>query len=191
MIASPQELSPSEYLELESHSQVKHEYINGLVLALAGTTDIHNTIALNLALAIRSHLRGTDCSIYFADVKARLEECNCFYYPDLLVTCDPRDRETPTYKRFAKLIVEVLSDSTEAFDRGDKFRDYRTLSSLEEYVLVNPKYPQVETFRRTEQGLWLLQVYTPHESLVLQTIDLSIPFADLYADVVLSNPADS
>lgn len=183
MVANPQKLTPSQYLELEAQSPVKHEYLNGLVLAMTGTSDIHNTIALNLALAMRASLRGTDCNIYFAEVKARLESCNCFYYPDLFVTCDPRDRETPHYKRFPKLIIEVLSDSTEAFDRGDKFRDYRTLPSLEEYVLVSTKAIQVEVFRRTEPGLWLLRAYGTADLLVLGSIDLSIPVTEIYADV--------
>lgn len=192
MIASPQILTPNEYLELESQSQAKHEYINGRVLAMAGTTDIHNTIALNLATTIRTHLRGPDCSIYFAEIKARLEECNCFYCPDLLVTCEPKDRETPTYKRFPKLIIEVLSDSTEALDRGDKFRDYRTLPTLEKYVLVNSKCQQVETFRRTgQEGLWLLQTYIPPEPLELQSIELSVEFPEIYADVTLKQPGEN
>jgi len=106
-------LSPEEYLQQEAQSSIKHEYINGQVYSMAGTTDSHNTIALNLASLIRNHLRGTDCRVYFADIKVKLEKQNCFYYPDVLITCDRRDRETSTYKRFPKLIIEVLSDSTE------------------------------------------------------------------------------
>ena len=95
MIATPQpQLTSEEYLELEAQSNQKHEYINGLVYAMAGTTDIYNIIAGNLFILIRTHLRGTSCRTYFADVKARIEQRNCFYYPDLLVTCDPRDAET-------------------------------------------------------------------------------------------------
>ncbi len=121
---------------------------------------------------------------YFADVKVRLEKRNHFYYPDIIVTCDDRDRETATYKSFPKLIIEVLSDSTEAFDRGDKFNDYQTLESLEEYVLVNSKHQRVETFRRGEQGLWILQTYQ-QESFSLQSINLTASFRDLYEDVTL------
>jgi len=109
---------------------------------------------------------------------------NHFYYPDIIVTCDDRDRETATYKSFPKLIIEVLSDSTEAFDRGDKFNDYQTLESLEEYVLVNSKHQRVETFRRGEQGLWILQTYQ-EESFSLQSINLTASFRDLYEDVTL------
>ncbi|OYE05894.1 Uma2 family endonuclease [Nostoc sp. 'Peltigera membranacea cyanobiont' 232] len=158
-------LTPETYLELEEKSNIKHEYIDGQVYAMAGTTDIHNTIALNLALLIRNHFRGSGCRVYFADIKAKLEKRNRFYYPDIIVTCDSKDRETPTYKRFPKLIIEVLSESTEGFDRGDKFNDYQTIDSLEEYVLVNSKHQRFETFRRNEQGLWVLQTYTPDDQI--------------------------
>ena len=152
-------LTPEEYLQFEETSLIKHEYIDGQVYAMAGTKDTHNIVSGNIYTIIRNHLRGSDCRVYFADVKVRLEKRNHFYYPDIIVTCDDRDRETATYKSFPKLIVEVLSDSTEAFDRGDKFNDYQTLESLEEYVLVNSKHQRVETFRRGEQGLWILPIY--------------------------------
>ncbi|MEH1894876.1 MAG: Uma2 family endonuclease [Nostoc sp.] len=179
-------LTPEAYLELEEKSNIKHEYIDGQVYAMAGTTDIHNTIALNLALLIRNHFRGSGCRVYFADIKAKLEKRNRFYYPDIIVTCDPKDRETPTYKRFPKLIIEVLSESTEGFDRGDKFNDYQTLDSLEEYVLVNSKHQRVETFYRNEQGLWVLQTYTPDDqTFELKSINLTATFTDLYDNVEL------
>ena len=177
-------LTPEEYLQFEEKSPIKHEYIEGQIYAMAGTTDIHNIIGLNFTFIIRNHLRGSDCRVYFADVKVRLEKRNHFYYPDIIVTCDDRDRETATYKRFPKLIIEVLSDSTEAFDRGDKFNDYQTLESLQEYVLVNSKHQRVETFRRGEQGLWILQTYQ-EESFSLQSINLTASFRDLYEDVTL------
>lgn len=181
-------LTAAEYLKFEEESPIKHEYIDGQVYAMSGTTDTHNTIAGNLFTLIRNHLRGTNCRVYFADVKAQIERRNRFYYPDLLVTCDPQDRETPTYKRFPKLVVEVLSDSTEAFDRGDKFNDYQTLDSLEEYILVNSKHRRVETFRRNGQGLWVLQTYTPTEGIfTLHSIDLIVSLAELYEDVELES----
>ncbi len=120
MIASPQPpLSPEAYLQLEQQSQTKHEYINGVVYAMAGASDAHVTIAGNLFVRLRSHLRGGSCRVYIADMKVRILDRNCFYYPDVMVTCNSQDQATSTYKQFPKLIVEVLSDSTEAFDRGD------------------------------------------------------------------------
>ena len=182
-------LSPEEYLQQEEQSSIKHEYINGKVYAMAGTTDSHNTIAGNLYSLIRTHLRGTDCRVYFADIKVKLEKQNCFYYPDVLITCDRRDRETSTYKRFPKLIIEVLSDSTEAFDRGDKFNDYQAIENLQEYVLVNSKHQRVEVFRQNESRMWLYQSYSPiNPTIFLQSLDLTINFINLYEDVNVVSP---
>ena len=191
-LSDPHPLTIPEYLELEEKSPIKHEYINGQVYAMAGTTDVHNTIALNLALLIRNHLRGSEYRAYFADLKVRLEKRNCFYYPDIFVTCALLDRETPTYKSFPKLIIEVLSQSTEAFDRGDKFNDYQTLESLQEYVLVNSKNQRVEVFRRNADGLWLFQTYTSSgKTFELQSINLTASFLDLYEDVTLEEMTDN
>jgi Uma2 family endonuclease len=105
-------LTPDEYLKLEAESSIKHEYIDGEVFAMAGASDPHVTIALNLASQLLSHLRGRGCRVYISDMKARIESSNRFYYPDVMVTCDLRDRETPNHKKFPCLIIEVLSPST-------------------------------------------------------------------------------
>ena len=191
MIASPQQpyLTCEEYLQMEEHSPIKHEYIDGYTHAMVGANDAHVTIALNLATILRSHVRGSGCRVYMADMKARVESLNRYFYPDILVTCDPRDQETPLEKRFPCLIVEVLSDSTEAFDRGDKFADYQTLESLQEYVLINTKRQRVECFRRNEAGLWVLQSYTDkQETFQLQSIRFEGAIADLYEDVTFASP---
>ncbi len=179
--ASPNDLTPDEYLELEENSLEKHEYINGQVYAMAGTTDRHNIIVGNLYVLLRDHLRGTNCRIYFSDLKVQLEERNCFYYPDLLVTCSEEDLATATYKRFPKLIIEVLSDSTEAFDRGNKFADYRTLESLEEYVLINTTRPHLDCFRHNQEGIWIFQSYQ-QEIFELKSINFSGAMQQLYDD---------
>jgi Uma2 family endonuclease len=186
MIASPQQpqLTPEEYLQMEAQSPVKHEYIDGQIYAMAGASDPHVTIAGNLFALLRSHVRGSGCRVYISDMKARIETLNRFYYPDVLVSCDDRDRETPTYKRFPTLIVEVLSDSTEAFDRGDKFADYQNLESLREYVLINTKCQRVECFRRNDEGLWVLQFYTPQRtSFRLDSLGFEGTLDALYEDV--------
>ena len=132
MIASPQQssLTPDEYLQLEETNTTKHEYIDGEIYAMAGATDTHVTIALNIASILRSHVRGSGCRVYISDMKVRIESKNRFFYPDVMVTCEKKDRENATYKQFPCLIIEVLSDSTEAFDRGDKFADYQSLETL-------------------------------------------------------------
>jgi len=187
MIASPQQnyLTPEEYLQIEERNPVKHEYIDGYIYAKSEVLDAQVTVAGNLATFLRNHVRGTGCRVYIADMKARIESLNRFYYPDVMVTCEQRDQETPAYKRFPRLIVEVLSNSTEAFDRGDKFADYQVLESLQEYVLINTKRQRVECFRRNEQGLWVLQSYTAeHKSFRLNSVDFEETMAALYEDVV-------
>ncbi|MEH1963853.1 MAG: Uma2 family endonuclease [Nostoc sp.] len=187
MIASAQQnyFTPEEYLQIEEQNIVKHEYIDGCIYAMAEVLDVHVTIAGNLASLLRNHLRGSGCRVYIADMKARIESLNRFYYPDVMVTCDQRDQETPAYKRFPCLIVEVLSNSTEAFDRGDKFADYQTLETLQEYVLINTKRQRVECFRRNELDLWVLQSYTAeHKSFRLNSVDFEETMAALYEDVV-------
>ena len=187
MIASPQpKLSVEDYLQLEADNPIKHEYIDGDAYAMAGATDAHVTIAGNMFALLRSHLRGSGCRVYISDMKAWIEARNCFYYPDVIVTCDSRDQATSTYKQYPKLIIEVLSDSTEAFDRGDKFADYQTLECLEEYVLINARRQRVECFRRGVDGKWVLQYYTVEtETFELQSVGFSDTLVALYEDVVL------
>ena len=185
MVALPKSyfISPEEYLEIEEQNTIRHEYIDGQMYAMSGGTDSHNVIGGNLYMLLRNHLRGTDCQVYFNDVKAQIEKQNRFYYPDLMVTCDPRDRETSLYKRFPKLIVEVLSPSTEGFDRGDKFNDYQTLETLEEYVLVNTKQQRVDIFRRQGKQQWSFQSYTQESgTFALQSLGLEVSFKPLYED---------
>ena len=187
MIATPKfdYTTPDEYLEMEERSDVKHEYIDGYVYAMADANDPHVTISLNMAFLIRNHLRGSNCRVYMSDMKARIDSLNRFYYPDVMVTCDPKDTQTPNHKRFPKLIIEVLSKSTEGFDRGDKFADYQQLASLEEYVLVNTKRQRLDCFRRNEEGLWVLKSYSGgKEKFQLSSINFEGEFTDLYEDVV-------
>jgi Uma2 family endonuclease len=186
MIGSPNYiyLTPEDYLKFEEKSDVKHEYIDGYAYAMAGAIDAHVTIAGNLFALLRNHIRSSDCRVYIADMKARIESLNRYFYPDVMVTCDRRDRETPRYKRFPCLIVEVLSDSTEAFDRGDKFADYQQIESLQEYVLINVKRLRVECFRRNSERLWVLQSYTAaSETFELQSINFKGTMQALYEDV--------
>jgi Uma2 family endonuclease len=144
---------------------------------------VHVTIAGNLFALLQSHVRSTGCRVYIADMKARIEARNRFYYSDMMVTCDSRDAETSDYKRFPKLIVEVLSDSTEAFDQGDKFADYQTLENLQEYVLINTRHQRVECFCRNEAELWVLQYYTPEtKTFHLESIDFADILVALYED---------
>jgi Uma2 family endonuclease len=187
MIAHPNHfyLAPEEYLQAEEQNLLKHEYIDGQVYAMAGASDSHVTIALNVASLLKSHLRGSQCRVFMSDMKARIESLNTYYYPDVMVTCDDRDRELTTYKRYPCLIVEVLSQSTEGFDRGDKFADYQQLDTLREYVLISAHRQRVDCFRRNAEGLWVLHSYLTNSEVTLTSIDFKAAIADLYEDVSL------
>lgn len=194
MIATPQSssLTSEEYLQLETKSDIKHEYINGDVYAMAGATDTHVTIAGNIFALLLSHLRGSGCRVYISDMKVRIESKNRFYYPDVLVTCEDRDRENSTFKKFPSLIIEVLSDSTEAFDRGDKFADYQSLPSLQEYVLVNTRKARIECFRRTKEDLWLLQFYELEDTkFELTSVNFPGNISDVYEQIEFDKQPNS
>jgi len=186
MVAQPQRTSPEEYLENEKSSLSKHEYVNGRVYAMTGASDAHVTILLNLGTLLRNHLRGGGCRLYASDMKVRIEQLNVFYYPDLLVTCDERDSKNDYFKANSCLIVEVLSPTTEAADRGRKFNHYRQLASLQEYVLISQGSMNVDVFRRESQGIWSLYPLGASDELCLESINFSCPVAALYEDVTLT-----
>lgn len=178
-------LSPEEYLENEKSSPIKHEYIQGQVYAMSGASDAHVTITANLVTLLRNHIRGTGCRVYVADMKARIESLNIFYYPDIMVTCDQRDIKFEYFKRYPSLIIEVLSPSTEAFDRGDKFSDYQELETLLEYVLISQTRQRVDCFRRNSEGRWVLYSYRGNQNLELTSVNFSCSLAEVYEDVLL------
>jgi len=180
-------ISPEEYLTGEEISPIKHEYINGKTYAMAGASDAHVTIAGNLFALLRNHLRGTGCRVYMSDMKAQIDTANIYYYPDVLVTCDARDRELTNYKKYPCLIVEVLSPKTEAFDRGDKFADYQQLETLQEYVLISQKRQRLECFRRNTEGFWVLQTYNQGSEIHLTSIDFRTRLDNLYEDVTFGD----
>ncbi|WP_017325500.1 Uma2 family endonuclease [Synechococcus sp. PCC 7336] len=185
MVASPtvNYLTPEDYLEGEKKSPIKHEYVRGEVFAMAGGSDSHATITLNFAALLRNHVRGTGCKTYVADMKIRVEAADVFYYPDVFVTCDSDDRPYEYFKCHPCLVVEVLSDSTERLDRGDKFANYRQLESLQEYVLVSQKQQSVELFRRDLDGYWKLYPHQGGDNIELTSIGFRCAIADLYEDV--------
>ena len=177
-------ISPEDYLAGERVSPIKHEYRDGEVYAMVGAKNPHVIIAINLATLLRSHLRGTGCFPFVSDTKVRIETTNSYYYPDIAVSCDERDtRSLEDCIRFPVLIIEILSPSTEAFDRGEKFADYRTLESLQEYVLIRQDRISVECYRRNSQGRWELYSYTEGQDIELASVNFNGAIAALYEDV--------
>ncbi len=138
MIAlSDRHFSPEEYFHWESQQELRYEYIDGEVFAMAGGTIAHSAIAVNLISLLRPHVRGSNCRVLGSDAKVGISENGAFFYHDLIVTCDQRERFAVKAVFHPKLIIEVLSASTEAYDRGIKFTRYRKLESLREYVLIS------------------------------------------------------
>jgi Uma2 family endonuclease len=182
------DISKEEYLQLEEKSPIKHEYRQGQVYAMAGASNAHVSIAVNLVTMLRNHVRGSGCRVYASDTKVNIESLDTYYYPDVVVSCDQRDRAFKNFLRYPCLIVEVLSDTTEAFDRGDKFADYRNLESLQEYVLVSQTRKRVECFRRNTEGLWVLYSYGEGDTIHLASLDFECAVVDVYEDVDLSPP---
>ncbi len=185
MIAVPQNyFSADEYLRWEEQQEEKHEYIDGQVYAMAGASENHVDITTNLTVILSNHLRGKDCKLFPSDMRLNIASKKIYYYPDLLVTCDERDRFNKKQKNYPCLIIEVLSESTESKDRGVKFANYQTIQSLQEYVLISQWEQRVEVFRRSEK-FWVLQNYTVGESIELQSINLQISMDAIYEDVDL------
>jgi Uma2 family endonuclease len=176
-------ISPEEYLELEKNSPIKYEYIQGQIYAMAGASDAHVTITANLVALLRNHIRGTGCRLYVADMKAKIETLDIFYYPDIMVTCDPRDTKFEYFKCYPSLIIEVLSPATEAFDRGDKFIDYQELETLKEYVLVSQNRQRVDRFSLNDEGRWELYSYRGNQQLELTSVNFKCLLTDVYEDV--------
>lgn len=185
MIATPNPASMSleEYLVWEPQQEIRYEYVHGQVIAMAGGTVPHNDIAINLLTLLLPDVRAQGCRINMADVKLNIDESGLYYYPDLVVSCDPRDRNAQKFLQFPKLIVEVLSPGTADKDRGDKFTDYQRLSSLQEYLLVNSEKINVECYRRGEGRMWLYYPYTIGETIVLESLGVSVDIEKLYADI--------
>jgi Uma2 family endonuclease len=174
-----------DYLAGEQASAVRHEYVGGVVYAMAGASDEHIALSMNLAFALRAHLRGSPCRVQMSEGKARLRLAkeDLFYYPDVMVAWDPRDTDR-YFKRYPKVLVEVLSESTEAIDRREKFLSYRQIETLEEYVLVAQDKIEVTVFRRSKQ--WQPEVLQrPGEILRLASLDFTIQLKLLYEGVQL------
>ena len=177
-------ISPEEYLEGERVSPIKHEYRRGHVYAMTGAKNPHTIISSNLVRLLGNHLLNTPCLVLTSDIKVRLEEANCYYYPDVAVTCDERDTNSmEDFILYPSLIIEVLSPSTASFDRGDKFVDYQTASSLQEYVLITQSEIKIECFRLNAEGNWVSQTYRQGDTVEFVSANFSCPISEIYQKV--------
>lgn len=177
--------TPEEYLELEKQNVFKHEYCKGLIYAMAGAKRNHVLIAHNLDRLLGNHLEHSPCLVYASDMKIRIEIANCFYYPDLMVTCHKQDIEINSdFILNPILIIEILSKSTEQFDRGNKFLDYQQLSSLQDYVLVSQDKMFVECFYKQTTGDWISKSYSQGEQMFIPSIKFVCNVDNIYNKIL-------
>lgn len=184
-------MTADEFLAWDAGQTIKHEFVRGEVFAMAGGEDRNFTLAGNLYMALRQHLRGGPCRVYGSDVKLRVEAADCYFYPDLMVTCSATDAADRFIKREPVLVVEVLSPSTAAFDRGEKFAAYRQLTSLAEFLLVDIDARRCDLYRKGVDGLWVLHPTQGDDPLQLASMNLTVPAQELWAELEPPAPASA
>lgn len=180
--ASVHRMTVEQYLELEKTAEVKHEFHDGLLVAMVGVTQVHALVTLNVGAWLRANLRGGPCRVVVSDFKVHVAAANRFFYPDVTVYCDASSSPDSLFTAVPKVIVEVLSPSTANYDRGKKFADYRRLDSLEAYVLVDTDWQAVDVFRPTADRIWYITSFGPGEQVPLQSLGLDIPVDAIYED---------
>jgi Uma2 family endonuclease len=174
--------TPAEYLALERSAREKSEYVNGHIYAMAGASRPHNLIVANIIGELRTRLRGRPCEAYVSDMRVKVQRTGMYTYPDVVALCgEPRleDAELDTLLN-PSVIVEVLSPSTESYDRGEKFAHYRRLDTLQEYVLVAQVRHRIEHFRREGDHWVLTEISDPGEELTLSSLGCTLAVADIY-----------
>ena len=187
-------LTPEDYFAWEERQELKHEYLDGEVYAMSGGTLNHSEIAVNFVSMLRAHLRDSGCRVLNSDARVNIQASTNYVYPDASVTCDERDRTNTQFIANPCLIVEVLSDSTEAYDRGDKFAMYRRSTSLKEYVLVSSNKIAIELFRKDEsfaalpsRGRWDIINYTAGDTVELESVGLTFAIELMFENIIFDS----
>jgi Uma2 family endonuclease len=180
--------TPEEYFAWEEKQLERHELIDGFVYAMSGGTQNHSAIKLNIGSLIQAHLRGSQCRVFNSDLKVNILKTSNYTYPDLSVTCDDHDRESTKYITYPCLIVEVLSSSTEAYDRGKKFEKYRRNPSLIDYVLVSSEEIAIDIYHKNNAGDWVILSYREGDQVELKSIGLTVPIEQFYEEIVFDAP---
>ena len=176
-------MTTADYLAWEVEQKDRHEFVGGEVFAMAGAEDRHVTATMNLAFALRQHLSGSPCRTFMSDMRLNVAASGSYFYPDIMVTCSANDLSSPLSKSEPKLIIEVLSPSTAAYDRGLKFSQYRSLLSLQEYVLIDIDTRAVDSYTLGADGLWVLHPFAANETVKLASVTLEVTAAQLFAEV--------
>ncbi len=179
MGSPPPKLSLEDFLLWENEQPDKHEFHRGEIFAMVGARRVHGRAVANLTAALMAALRGSPCQVFSEGMKVQPAD-DTILYPDVFVTCDAADLRTEVIFKAPKLVIEVLSPTTQAYDRSQKFALYRHLASLQEYALVDPDTRRVEVFRVGADGLWVLHDMSEREALELASVDCRLPMADVF-----------
>lgn len=178
-------LTIEEYLELDRNSpDVRYEYINGRVIMMARGSPQHSLIAANVTRILSQLLRESPCCVFNPDAKISLSTVSSYVYADVVISCDQSDFVDPEYIYHPRVVVEVLSPSTEVLDRGEKFECYRECPSIQEYVMVNTSRLAVEVCRREKNNLWSFRTFKPGDVVGLTSLGVQFPVSDVYEKVV-------
>jgi Uma2 family endonuclease len=178
--------TPAEYLAFEEKAETKSEYYDGEIMAMAGVSLNHNRLVRNISFIIGNGLVGKSCEVFMSDVRVWIEKKRFYVYPDVMVVCGkPKFVKNRTDAiTNPQVIIEVLSESTEKYDRTEKFQAYWMLDSLAEYILIDQYRLRVDYFRQLNERDWLLRVLTkPEDRLTLESIGLEIPLSDIYRNI--------
>lgn len=183
---NPTHLTPEEYFAWEEQQLEKHELIDGEVYAMSGGSVNHGRIAIKLTAMFDAHLEQGGCITGNSDIKINIVNTNNYTYPDASVTCDERDKNTPNYFTYPCLIVEVLSKTTEAYDRGGKFRMYQNNPVLKDYLLVSSTAIEIDLYRKNDAEQWMIINYGEGDIIELKSINLSFPIEQIYRGLNLT-----
>ena len=176
-------LTPEEYLSFERKATTKHEYLKGQIIAMSGASRVHSFITGDIFGELRDQLKGHKCEVHSSDMRVRIHSTNTYFYPDVVVACEEPQFEDNIFDTLLnpRVVIEVLSPATEAYDRGEKFEFYQQLDSLQEYLLVSQDQISVEHYRR-QNTEWLESEYRELDDVVmLRSIECELRLQDIYA----------
>jgi Uma2 family endonuclease len=181
--AAKSSMTGAEFLAWEAVQMERHEFVNGEIFAMSGAEDRHVTVTGNLYIALRQHLAGTPCRTLMVDMKLHVAAANSYFYPDVMVTCSAADLASPLVKAEPILLAEVLSPSTAAYDRGEKFAHYRRIPSLQEFMLVDVDTRRTDIYRKGADGMWVLHPFDAGQTVHLASVNLDITSQALFAEI--------
>ena len=182
-------LTPEEYLAIERQADYKSEYRNGEMFAMAGASEAHNTLVANILYLLVGQFKGRNCQAYSNDLRVKISPTGLYTYPDIVAVCGERNFEDQKQDTLLNptVLIEVLSASTEAYDRGEKFEHYRSLESLSDYLLISQSKPKIEHFMRQPNNLWVLsESHGLKDSIGIASISCTLALADVYDKVSMA-----